>query len=148
MATVVVGWGGTWSDINEVTRDDSDFIISHILPLEETTIATFEAGLTTLTDPVASLGHVLNYAYKKNASAGRTLDLQVELIENVTTRATRTHTDISANWRERNETLTATEADSITDYADLRMKFTFTVSGTGTARSGLVSWANLEAPVP
>lgn len=148
MATVVIGWQGTWTEINEVTRDDSDFIRSHILPLEETLVATFVAGLTTVTDPVSAVGHVLHYTYKKNASAGRALELKVELLETTTVRATRTHSDISSNWVQADSTLTAAEANSITDYSVLRVRFTFTESGTGTGRSGFVSWFNLELPIP
>jgi hypothetical protein len=148
MATILIGWTGTWTSINESTRDDSDFIRSHILPLEETLVATFEAGLSDLTDPTTGIGHVMRYAYKKSATSGRTIALQVELLEGATARATRTHSNISANWTQADETLTIAEADAITDYTDLRMKFTFTASGTGTARSGMISWAELEAPAP
>jgi len=148
MATVVFGWAGTWSQINEATRDDSDFIASHILPLEETTTALFEAGLTSLTDPTTGLGHVMRYTYIKSDSGGRTLDFQVRLLEGSTARATRTHTNISSTWTQADSTLTVAEADSITDYTDLRMEFKFTVSGTGGSRSGGVSWAEFEAPTP
>jgi len=148
MATIVLGWSGTWSQINEATRDDSDFIASHTLPLEETTVALFEAGLTSLTDPTTGLGHIMRYTFIKSDAGGRTLDLQVRLLEGSTARATRTHTNIPSEWTQRDATLTVAEADSITDYTDLRMEFQFTVSGTGGSRSGGVSWAELEVPSP
>lgn len=150
MSIITVGWSGTWTSIDEATRNDSDFIESHTIPLESTTgevvIATFEAGLSNISDPASSIEHILNHTYKKNLADGKTIDLTVELIENVTTRATRSYTNIGSAWVEANETLTATEIDSLSDYNDLRIKWTFTASGTGAARKGRVSWANLQAP--
>lgn len=146
MATVVVGWSNTYTAINETTRDDSDFIQSHILPLEETTVTLFEAGLSDLTDPTTGLGHIMRYAYKKDLAGGRTLELQVRLLDGSTARATRTHTDIGSSWVQADETLTVAEADAISSYTNLRIEFQFTVSGSGNGRKGRISWFELEAP--
>jgi len=137
---IIVGWKGTFSNINETTPDDSDFVGSHAIPMEGTTTATAEYGLDDLTDPTSSVGHVMRYRYKKDFSGGVTIALRVRLMDGSTARATRTHSNIAASWKQRESVLTAAEANAISDYTDLRLEFRFIATGTGSTRKGRISW--------
>lgn len=145
---ITVGWSGRWSDIDEATRDDSDWMFCQLLPQEGVTASLYQCGLSDVTDPTTGLGHVMRYVYRKDSTVGRTITLRVRLLQGTTAKATRTHSDIGSVWVQADETLTVAEADAISDYTDLRMEFRFTVSGTGLARSGGISWAELEVPTP
>lgn len=146
MGTVTVGWGGSFTDINEVNADDSDFIFSHTIPLEGVTVATAEFSLTTLSDPTSSVNHVVRWRYKKNNSSGVAIDVRCRLLQGASEIGSWTRTNITNAWVTAEETLTAAQADSIANYGDLRLEFQFTSSGSGGARYGQISWAEFEAP--
>jgi len=143
---ITVAWSGIWSDIDEVTRDDSDFMFCQLIPQEGISVSRYQCSLTDISDPSTGLGHVMRYTYRKHNSGGRTMALQVRLLQGTTARATRTHLNISSLWVQADEVLTVAEADSISDYTDLRFEFQFTATGTGFSRSGGISWAELEIP--
>lgn len=142
--SIIVGWKGSFKNINETTPDDSDFVSSHAVPMEGTTTATAQYGLGSLTDPTSSVGHVMRYRYKKSFSGGVTIAIRVRLLEGSTQRATRTHFNIGASWKQRESVLTAAEANAISDYTDLRLEFRFSAGGTGSTRKGRISWAEFE----
>ena len=145
MTTFTIGWVGKFTDINEVTPDDSDFIRSYALPQSDgTTTALFEVGLDDLTDPTTGVGHIMRYRYKKQFTGGSTIALRVRLLDGTISRASRTHSNISSNWTQAESVLTVTEANAISDYTDLRLDFLFTATGTGNSRAGMISWAEFE----
>lgn len=138
-------WSATslFQKIDEFTADDSDLILSATNPAND----TCEVGLTTTaSDPVSSTGHILSYRYAKSASTGRTIDLTVRLIQGTTILATFTHTNIGNTLTTTNQTLTGAQADSITNYGDLRIRFTANVSGSGAGRAANVYWAQFQCP--
>ena len=108
-----------WPMIDEMTPDDADFIQSELTPLNDTS----EVRLQALGDPAVSTGHVVRYRYSKDVDAGQ-VDLTVKLMDGATEIASFTHTDISTTWVQADQTLSAAEADAITDYANLRLRFT------------------------
>ena len=136
-----------WEMINETPASDTDYARSGDNP---TTAETYEAALSSVTDPVSSTGHVVRYRYQKNESGGGKatgIDLTVYLVENTTVIASQAHTDISVGYLDGSFTLTAGEADSITDYTDLRLRFTAQDDASGARTSWAeVSFSELEVP--
>ncbi len=53
---------------------------------------------------------------------------------------------ITTSWQQFTYVLSVPEADSITDYNDLRFRFEPTTSGGGAGSRLIVSWAQLELP--
>jgi hypothetical protein len=130
-----------WDDIDESPRDDADYVRASLNGGHSTD--TFEVGLTDATDPQSSDGHIVRYAYRK--SGGGTINITVELMQGVTQIASWTHLDIGTTFTQANHTLTALQADSITDYSDLRLRFTGNHVGGGASQVHL-SWAEVEIP--
>jgi hypothetical protein len=140
---------GLWSStplfqkIDEFTASDADLIVSATNPASD----TCEVGLTTTTtDPVSSSNHIVSYRYKKTASGGRQIDLTVRLMQGTTIIATFTHTNISNVIAQADQTLSGAQADAITNYGDLRIRFIGTAVGTGTGRAAQITWGQFRCP--
>ena len=127
-------------DIDETTQDNSDYVITAaITPGGGTETRTFQ--LSSVTDPSTGEEHTCNFAIR--APDGTTqIDCDVALIDDVdasaagpTTIVTWSYTDIATTWTTKNETLTTTQANNITDYADLGLKFTFTNNETNAVQT-------------
>lgn len=80
----------------------------------------FQVSLSNAEDPGVSTGHVVRYRYGKAGTA--IMNLTVRLKQGTTTIASWVHGSIGANTTAE-QTLTAGEANSITDYTDLRLEF-------------------------
>lgn len=134
-----------YANIDESTASDTDFISANV-----STNDFCEVALSAISDPSASNLHVVRYRYRKNASSGNSRSVQVALYQGSTQIAAgTTHTPTTTTWTAGTFTLNATQADSITDYADLRLRFiaTGTVTGAGgNRRAPEISWAEFEAP--
>ena len=95
------------------------------------TTAVYVTKLTSsLEDPVSSAGHVIRYTYRKATSGGAQINLTVELRQNYVSEASQgttvwstVHTNISSAQSTAAITLTAAEADSITAYSSLSIRF-------------------------
>ena len=139
---------GLWSTtplfdkIDEPTASDVDLIVSATNPAND----TCECLMNAATDPVSSVNHVLSYRYKKSSNAGRQIDLVVRLMQGSTIIVSFTHTNIGSTIVQADQTLTGTQADSITNYGDLRVRFVANAVGTGTGRAGQVTWAEFRCP--
>jgi len=110
------GWtASTGSDLfamlDETSANDSDYITS-------TTASTCEVALGSLSDPALSTGHIVRY--RISATGGGII---VRLRQGTTTIATWTHDPAPASLTTYSQTLSSGEADSITDYANLRYQF-------------------------
>jgi hypothetical protein len=121
---------GTTTDlfdqIDESVADDGDFVQSAVAPTSD----VYAVDLGTLEDPVSSTGHVVRYRYKKNTSGGSQIDLTVQLRQGYVNEGTQgtliasaAHTNISDTITAGSITLSGGEADSITNYADLQLRF-------------------------
>lgn len=120
--------GGTtniFGTIDEVTASDADFIQSALAP----TADIFATRLTNLEDPVSSTGHIVRYRYQKNASGGAQIDLVVQLRQGYVSEASQgtliasaTVTNIANGWVTGAFTLSAAEADAVTDYTSLFLR--------------------------
>ena len=129
--------------MNEVVANDADFAESASNP----TADLMEVGLSNLDDPALSTGHVLRYRYQKDSAAGAQIDLVVDLVQGTTVIATFTHLDIQPGFITQAQALTVPQADAITDYTDLRIRFTADNPGAGATREAHVSFAEFEIPL-
>jgi hypothetical protein len=121
--------GGTtdiWDQIDETAADDGDFIRTGLTPTSD----VYVTKLTSVEDPVSSSGHVVRYRYGKQTTGGDQIDITVQLRQGYTNEgapgtliAAQTHTDVAVVWVAGSFTLSGAEADSITDYADLYLRF-------------------------
>lgn len=140
--------GGTtniYQAIDETTASDTDFIASDWDPL----VSVYIAGLSSVTDPASSSGHILRFRYQKGESGGgqpATINLTVRLRQGTTTIVQQAFNDISTTWTDGSITLTTGQADSITDYSDLNFWVqSHKPSGARQSR-GEISWVELEVP--
>lgn len=123
-----VGDGG-WSAVNatsladaldESTPSDVDLIASPFGPNG----AVCTIGLSSLSDPGTSGGHVVRYRYARDAAGTNPVTLTVELLSGATVIATWTHANVGATPVTAVQTLSASEANSIADYSSLLLRFT------------------------
>lgn len=112
--------------IDEVTLDDADFIQSAAGPSND----VYVTKLTTLEDPASSTGHIVRIRRSKSAAGGAVVALTVELRQGYINEgtpgsliATVLNSTIDENWTTTTYTLTTAETDSITNYADLYLRF-------------------------
>jgi len=97
--------------INEETPNDTNYIYSN------TYAATYEGRLEPVEDPSTSTNQVIKY--KTRSLYGNTLIAKLK--QGSTVIATRTHTNVPSEWTQYSMVLTEAEANSITDYTDLRV---------------------------
>lgn len=140
---------GLWQDIDEVVADDGDYDQSAAWSFGSSD--TLEVGLSNVTDPVSSAGHTIRARY--NVPVFDVLEasqwtLTFELMQGAVSKAAVQASDsvVTAGWLDLSYTLSGAEADSISDYNDLRLKFTFQDSGLGQNVEGRISWAEFEVP--
>jgi hypothetical protein len=96
--------------------DDSDYIYS---PTDPTT-QQFEVNLALAWDPLLSVGHTLTIRFR---AVGHDTAFDLDLVQGASILDSWTETITAAEGdAERSHFLTAAVADSITDYADLRLR--------------------------
>ena len=98
-----------FSMLDETPYDDADYILA-------STSTTSEVKLGVGFDPASSTGHIIRYRAKGNGT------LTVSLYQGTTLIATHVPT-LTSGFQTFTFTLTSTEADSITNYTDLRLRF-------------------------
>ena len=127
----VTGWtdeGGAttnlFQSIDEDVADTADYVRSPLDPQGGTNL--YQCSLADWTGPNADPDglHRVSYQIKKDSVNSNQINLTVRLKEGVTTIATWTHTDVTgASWQLINQTLTAPQIASITNYDDCRIEF-------------------------
>jgi len=105
----------------------------------------YETLLASVTDPQSSSDHIVNYRIGKDGTIGTTIDMEVQLRQGGTLIASKTHLNIGTFFDD-SFLLTGTEADSITDYSDLRLRFIPTSDNNFPGRSAQVAFAEFEVP--
>ena len=125
--------GGSSSDlfeeIDEETANDSDHIEATDSGMSDE-VAIFT--LSDVTDPSSSADHKVIYRVQgtdEMESGGP--QITVQLLENSTSRASWTRTPSTSAITTYTETLTSTQADSITNYANLKLKVTLNAGAGG-----------------
>lgn len=123
----VTGWttdtGGTtnlWAAIDEATPfSDADYVKSPTPPGTN----EYETKLSAVTDPNASTGHVMRWRRRKQPTGSAQINLTVRLLQGTTQITSQADNDLGTSFADTSYTLSAAEADSITDYSDLRLEF-------------------------
>ena len=122
------GTTNIYTHIDESVASDTDYIKSVSAPSS----APYVTKLSTLEDPVSSSGHVVRYRYAKNTSGGAQIDLVVQLRQDYVSEGTpgtliasNSHSNISNSFTDGTITLSGGEADNITDYTNLYLRFVF-----------------------
>jgi hypothetical protein len=117
-----------FAHIDEAIANDNDYIQSGTAPSSD----VYTCHLSDVTDPVSSSDHVIRYRYRKSATSGSQIDLTVQLRQGYVNEGALgtlikqwTHSDISASPTGASNTLSGGEADAITDYTDLFLRFSF-----------------------
>ena len=132
-------------DIGAEAASDTEFIANgtNSSDLSEVIVGSF------VEDPANRLNHIVRYRYSKSAAGGNARNITVGVYNGATLIAEQTHTGISEVWTAGTFTLSEAEANNITDYTDLRLRFTAagtTGSQPANRRSVQVSWAEMEIP--
>ena len=117
-----------YESIDETSPSDVDYIISPAAPSSE----PYVCALSTVTDPKIGTGHVIRFRYAKSLALGNQIDLVVQLRQGYVSEGSLgtlikawTYTDISDTLTTAEETLSEGEADAITNYSDLFLRFVF-----------------------
>lgn len=136
---------GGFAEIDEVNPADADFAYGAV----NSATPTLQVGLSNPgTTPGPITGTVRWRSARRNGNAsltaGNSFTATCTLLQGATTIASDSYT--VGNWSTREFTFTIS---SVTDFTDLRLRFTQTASGgsNNTQQSGLaVSWAEVELP--
>jgi hypothetical protein len=133
-----------YDDIDETPRGDVDYVRSQNIAAV-TPIDTMTVRLSDVQDPHRSDVHIIKYTYRKDSNGGSQLSMTVTLLQGGTTIASWSHSNIGNTFTLAQQTLTATQADSITDYNDLSLQFTATrTGGQAAVRIAHVSWVEVQ----
>lgn len=122
----VVAWAsGSFASIDEVAVDDNDFVQSDSNPNND----PYVTKLSSVTDPVSSSGHVVRYRIQKPFGSAQ-VDLTVQLRQGYVSEgaqgtliASWSHTNVPGGFVTWVRSLSGAEADAITDYASLYLRF-------------------------
>jgi len=144
--TAAGSWTTTplWSKIDdtEALGDGVEITSDSVGNGSTTTTATFD--LPTLTDPEVATGHVLTARWRVDAA--RNMDAVLALRQGTTEIGRLTATLTGTTETESTYTLSAGEANAITDYSDLNLQLFGTGSGGGPARALVVEKVLFEVP--
>lgn len=135
------GWSGSFADIDQPPSDAND-----IQSANDPSADTARFTLQNISDPLSSSGHTMRMRADRNNN--KTCELKWALLQGASTVIhEETITDLNKNSITDYEyTLTAGEADNITDYDDLRFRVIATTSGGGPATAALVYNFQLDLP--
>lgn len=128
--------GGTddlWDTVNEVTADDSDYIIK---PFNQ----ELELGLEDANDPGVDTGHVIRIRWR--FQSGIPNDFQVRLMDGATVIQTSTVAGTTTFGTDE-VNISPTNATNITDYTDLRVNVQNVALSVANVE---VSWIEMELP--
>jgi hypothetical protein len=144
-------WNGAYTDIDEVTASDGDFGYS-----DDNVDGTYEFAFPTsgIVDPTVSTLHVVKCRVSRsdggvpNNNSGSAASLEILLMQGGTTIATVRANATVGLWEDVSYTLTGTQANNISDYNNLRLRFNYLGGGGSPAnrRGVAVSWAEMEIP--
>ena len=127
-----------YSYIAEPSVDDSDYIQSIDSSASADTVIL---DLSSVTDPENAANHTVFYRASVAAGMmGGTPDLTVALFQGASQIATKTDSGVTTSFSDDNLNLSTSEANAITDYGDLRIKFTRAAGGGAGGETATVSW--------
>lgn len=142
--------GNRYQNIDEAAASDTDFNWG-----ANNTAAIYECALQAGSDPNLSTGHVIRFRLAKTNNgfadgAGSVVKVTYSLLQGglVIKDNIGNELVVTGTWTQHEFALSGVEADAITNYADLRLRFVTSASGGSPAnrRGGAVSWAEMELP--
>lgn len=125
----VTGSGGTanlWAQIDEEVADDADLIASALA-----NNSVYECLLSSVPPAVIPRDHIVGIRGHKDASGGNTKGVLVSLVQGTTVLGSLDFPSLPATVTQQNVAIPRAMAAQITDYADLRIRFTPTGITTG-----------------
>jgi hypothetical protein len=132
------GTAAYYTYIDETSYDDADYVQT------QTQDSGLEVKLGSATDPASGSGHVVRFRTYVAGSGGGEKHT-VLLLQGSTTIATLVNAaGVARGYVDFSITLSTAQADAITDYSDLRLRFTPTTLGAGETYR--ITWAELEVP--
>lgn len=143
-------WSGTYTSIDETVPSDADLLAS---PSGPAAPQYYEVSLSNVQAPMDLTGIKVRYRISKSGNnAGQTTSLLVELRQGSTVIWSHSFQSLpgatGSGWWQITDSVSALAASQITDFSDLRLRFTPSSSGGGQARKAQISWAELEVPSP
>jgi RHS repeat-associated protein len=143
-------WTGTYASINEVTPNDSTFLASPTGPVAPN---YYEVSLSDVQAPMDLTGMKIRYRIAKSGNdSGQVTSLTVELRQGSTVIFTNIFSSLpgasGTGWLAVTDVLTPQQAASITNFNDLRLRFTPGSAGGGQTRKAQISWAAVDLPSP
>ena len=135
----------TGIDEDLASQSDTDLVRSENDP----STSEYIAGLGLVTDPEGNVDHVVRYRYQKGETGGGqpgVINLIVQLREGTTVRASNTHNGIATGFVDGTFTLSSGEADAITDYSNLNIRFQADKSSGARTSWAEISRAEFEVP--
>ena len=141
-------WTGTYASINEVVPNDSTFLASPSGPVAPN---YYEVSLSNVQPPMDLTAIKIHYRIAKSGNnSGQTIGLLVELRQGATVLYSASYASLpgasGSGWLDDTITVSAQNSQSITDFNDLRLRFTPTSSGSGQNRSAEISWVEVNVP--
>jgi ethanolamine ammonia-lyase large subunit len=122
------GVASIFTHINESSANDTNFVKTQLTPTSD----VYVTKLTSVSDPVSSANHIVRFRYRKESTGGEQIDLTVQLRQGYTNEGAQgtliatvaTLVDIAGSaWTQVAYTLAGGEADAITNYGDLYLRF-------------------------
>lgn len=146
------GSNSVYFDEIDETTDDGDTTYAQTSAASGGAGDDLEVTLADFADPGTSDYHVVAYRWRNagNSTGDASLTFDVELVQGTTVIASRSYSAATfastTSYEEDTITLTPSEADSITDYNDLRIRFNVTSKDPGSSGSRIlrVTWAAFE----
>lgn len=138
--------GGTadlWASLDEEAADDSDYVISAI-----GNNSAYEVRLSSVAPAVIPRNHTLFLRGAKHAANGNTKGVDVSLVQGTTVLGTQSFPNLPATVTQQSIDLPRAMAAGITDYSDLRLRFTPTgiTTGGSSRRRVVITGAALRVP--
>lgn len=118
-----------YTAIDETSANDTDYIRSPQSPSNQ----VYVTKLSNLVDPVSSANHVVRWRAGKDVGNGsEVIDMSLSLYQAYNNESskgteifTQNNSNIADNWTDYTHNLSAGEADAITDYTNLYLRFLF-----------------------
>lgn len=139
---------GDHTSIDEVSPSDADYVQLDVAPAGGggPTTDTGTVGLSNVTDPAVSGGHVLRVRHCIQSPMVTGGSIKAELLQSGVLKATMNLNRFQASFSTESYTLTGTEADSITSYPDLQVRLTIEIGPSDSAKWWRTSWIELQVP--
>lgn len=121
-----------------VANDDTDYIwrsATHVLPTDAT------MGMSSVTDPVSSSGHILRARARLESAGGATLTCTLSDSGSIIT--TQDFLMDDTGYATFEYTLSGAEADAIVDYATFKI---YVLARDGGGNNVRLTWVELEVP--